>query len=305
MSKRSANLSHSSPTTARKSTLLGLAAVLMWSASVGLMRSITELLGPLGGSAAIYTASAAFAIAAFGLKWRGISLVYLLGGGALFVGYEASLALAIGLAHSRELSLEVGMINYLWPSLTVVLAVVAKQQRGSWLLVPALMVCLVGIVLVMTGDGDWSPQMLWHNVQSNPLAYSLALGAAFLWALYSLIARKFGNGANAVPAFLLATAILLWTKYAFSDEPALSASWPAALQLIAMGLLTAAAYTCWDFAVQRGNLTVLATISYFTPVFSMLLASVWLGVHIGMGFLYGVLLVTAGSLACWWATRDR
>ena len=75
MSKRSANPSHSSPTNARQSTLLGLAAVLMWSASVGLMRSITELLGPLGGSAAIYTASAAFVIAAYGLKGRRISLI--------------------------------------------------------------------------------------------------------------------------------------------------------------------------------------------------------------------------------------
>lgn len=49
--------------------------------------------------------------------------------GTLFVGYEISLALAIGLASDRCQSLELGMINYLWPCLTIVLAILFNQQR--------------------------------------------------------------------------------------------------------------------------------------------------------------------------------
>jgi len=51
------------------------------------------------------------------------------------------------------------------------------------------------------------------------------------------------------------------------------------------------------------TLTVLAALSYFTPVFSTLLASLWLGVRPGPTFGQGVAMVVAGSLLCWWSTR--
>jgi len=63
------------------------------------------------------------------------------------------------------------------------------------------------------------------------------------------------------------------------------------------------AYSCWNIGIQRGNLTVLAAMSYFTPVFSTLLASLWLGVRPGPSFWQGVAMVVAGSLLCWWSTR--
>jgi len=47
----------------------------------------------------------------------------------------------------------------------------------------------------------------------------------------------------------------------------------------------------------------MAAASYFTPVFSALLASAWLQVQPGWGFWQGVVLVTVGSLVCWGATR--
>lgn len=293
------------PLSPQASTLIGLAAVIMWSASIGLFRSISELLGPLGGAAMIFTASGIFASLAFGLRVKDFSPVYLWGGGALFVAYEISLAFAVGLAHSRAQSLELGMINYLWPSLTVLLAVLTRQQRSSWLLLPAVLLCLSGIVFVMKGDGDWSAAVLWGNVQGNPLAYGFAFAAAFIWAGYSLVARIHGKGKNAVPLFLLTTAALLWIKFAFSDAPAISFSLAGIGQVLLLGLLTSAAYSCWNFGVQRGNITLLATSSYFTPILSMLLGSLWLGVKPAHAFLYGVLMVTAGSFLCWWATRTR
>lgn len=295
----------SNASAATRATLVGCIAVLMWSTSVGLLRSISELLGPTGGAAAIYTASAVFAVLFFGMHWRGAPRVYLWLGGALFVSYEICLALAIGMASNRQQSLELGMINYLWPSLTIALAVLARQQRATWWLAPALALCIAGIVLVMKGEADhWTWHMLRDNVSGNRPAYALALLAAFLWAFYTLVARRYGKGANAVPLFLVATAALLWLHHATSAHAlAMAWSWQALVQVCAMGLLTAIAYSCWDYAVQRGHLTLLATASYFTPVFSMLLASLWLGVQTGRGFAMGVALVTLGSLLAWRSTR--
>lgn len=288
------------------STLIGMSAVLMWSASLGLIRSISEIFGATGGAALIFSASAMLATLAVGWpKVRELPRAYLLGSGSLFVAYEIALSLSVGMAHGRAQALELGMINYLWPSLTVLLATLMRQQRGSWLLPPAIALCFAGIVWVMKGDGDWSPALLWANMRGNPPAYALAFGAAILWAAYSVLTRRVGGGKNAVPAFLVVTALLLWIKYALSAEPALHVSLSGALQVLVLSALTATAYSCWNHGVQRGSITLLATASYFAPVFSALLASAWLGVRPGAGFFQGVAMVTAGSFACWWATRAK
>lgn len=287
-------------------TLIGMTSVLMWGATVGLLRSISEIFGPVGGAALVFSTSALFATLALGMpRWRDLPRIYLWGGGMMFVAYEICLALALGFAHDRGQAMELGMINYLWPSLTIVLAVLSRQHRGSWLLLPALGLCFAGIVWVMKGQGDWSVVQMWRNVQGNPIAYALALAAAFLWAAYSVLTRRFGKGRNAVPLFLLATSVLLWSQYALSSEPALTLNLGGVGQVMLLGGLTAAAYSCWNHGMQHGNFTLLATASYFTPVLSALLASLWLGVQPGVGFFYGASMVTLGSLLCWWATRAR
>ena len=285
-------------------TLIGMTAVVMWGATVGLLRSIAEIFGTVGGAALVFSASAVFATLALGVpRWRDMPRAYLWGGGALFVAYEVCLALSLGFAHDRGQAMELGMINYLWPSLTIVLAVLARQQRGTWLLWPALALCLAGIVWVLKGQGDFSVARMWGNVLSNPVAYFLALLAAFLWAAYSNVTRRFGKGRNAVPLFLLATAALLWAQYAASGEPALVFPLGGVGQVLLLGALTASAYSCWNHGMQYGHFTLLATGSYFTPVLSALIASLWLGVRPGAGFFAGAAMVTVGSLLCWWATR--
>jgi drug/metabolite transporter (DMT)-like permease len=285
-------------------TLIGMVAVVMWGATVGLLRSIAEIFGATGGAALVFSTSAVFATLALGLpRWRELPRIYLWGGGALFVAYEVCLALSLGVAHDRGQAMELGMINYLWPSLTIVLAVVARQQRSTWLLWPGLALCLVGIVWVLKGQGDFSVARMWSNVLSNPVAYALALIAAFLWAAYSNVTRRFGRGKNAVPLFLLATSALLWVKYAVGSEPTLAFSLSGVGQVLLLGAFTASAYSCWNHGMQHGNFTLLATGSYFTPVLSALIASLWLGVRPGAGFFAGAAMVTAGSLLCWWATR--
>ena len=288
----------------RRSTLTGMAAILMWSASLGLFRSIAEIFGATGGAALIFSCSGVIASLALGWpRLRALPPLYLFGCGALFVSYEIALALSIGLAHDRQQALELGMINYLWPSLTVLLAIASGAQRTSWLLGPAVALCFGGIAWVVVGDGDMSlPQLLTH-VASNPIAYGLALAAAFIWAGYSVLTRRVGQGANGVPVFLLATAAVLWIKYALGDAPALAFNWPGAAQILLLGVLTAAAYSCWNHGVQHGNLTVLATASYFTPVLSAALTSAWLGVRPGADFAVGVAMVTGGSLLCMVAVR--
>lgn len=294
---------HIYPSTSGKGTLSGMAAIVLWSASVGLIRSVSELLGKTGGAAAIFTVAGVLAsVAVRGSRpWR-LNRIYLLVGGLLFISYEILLALSLGLASSRAQALELGMINYMWPSLTIVLAVLTRQQRGSWLLLPGLALSLLGLVFTVKGDGGWSLQSFAGGMAANPVAYGFAAVAAILWAMYTVLTKRFGDGGNATPFFLLVTAIILWVLYAMGSEPAFHMTFYSGAQVFILGLFMSAAYSCWNFGIQRGNLTVLATASYFTPVLSILLASVWLNTPPSQGFWYGVFLVTAGSLVCWRST---
>ncbi|MFZ4288785.1 aromatic amino acid DMT transporter YddG [Variovorax sp. HJSM1_2] len=288
----------------RSATLKGLVAVLLWSTTVGLIRSISELLGPIGGAAMIFSVGGILAALALGVpRPASFNRIYLFVGGALFITYEIFLALSLGLATNRTQVLELGMLNYMWPCLTIVLAVMLKQQKANWAMFPGALLSFLGLVWVMKGDGDWSPAALLANLQNNPLAYGLAATAAILWAAYSVLTKRFGEGKSGVPLFLLGTALILWLLYAISPEPALRFTFSGVAQVVVMGAFMATAYSAWNYGIQKGNLTLLAVASYFTPVLSILLASVWLSTAPSASFWQGVAMVSIGSVVCWWSTR--
>ncbi|MEG3113084.1 aromatic amino acid DMT transporter YddG [Pantoea sp. T14] len=288
-----------------RATLIGFTAILLWSTTVGLLRSVSEAFGATGGAALIYSTTALLLCFTRGIPNIGaMPKAYLWGGGALFVGYEISLALAIGLASNRNQSLELGMINYLWPCLTIILAIPFNQQRFRLWLWPGLALSLLGIIWVMKGQSAGSPVLLLNNLSSNPLAYALAFIAAIAWALYNNITRRYSRGTNGVTLFFMMTALALWLKYVFDAQSApLHFGLRPLLEVLFMGTSTAIAYSAWNHGIQHGNLTLLATASYFTPVLSASLASLWLGLTPALAFWQGVLMITLGSIVCWLATR--
>lgn len=95
-------------------TLIGASAVLLWSPVLGMLRTITEIFGAVGGAALVFTAAALFSSLILGVpRPSQLPRRYLLIGGALFIGTEISLSLSIGMAHHRGQALELVMINYL------------------------------------------------------------------------------------------------------------------------------------------------------------------------------------------------
>lgn len=73
----------------KRATLTGLAAILLWSTMVGLIRSVSEGLGPVGGAAMIYTVSGLLCLVTVGFPdLRRFSTRYLIAGSILFVSYE-------------------------------------------------------------------------------------------------------------------------------------------------------------------------------------------------------------------------
>ncbi|QUY50245.1 aromatic amino acid DMT transporter YddG [Serratia plymuthica] len=289
-----------------KATLFGLLAILLWSSVVGLIRSVSEGLGPIGGAAMIYSVSAVFLLLVLRLpNLRHFPRLYLILGSLLFVSYEICLSLSLGYANTRLQAIEVGMINYLWPCFTVLMALVFNGQKAKWWLLPGLLLSLFGIGWIMSGEGGWSPAQMLANVRSNPLSYSLAFGGAVIWALYCNLTKKIAQGSNGVVLFITLTAVALWLKYAFSDESGMQFTWPVTLTLLCAGMAMGAGYAAWNVGILHGNMTLLATVSYFTPVLSAVFAALVLDTSLTVTFWQGVAMVTLGSLICWRATRGK
>lgn len=289
-----------------RATLLGLLAIVLWSSVVGLIRSVSEGLGPIGGAAMIYSVSAVFLLVALGVpKWRSFPRPYLIVGSLLFVSYEICLSLSLGYANTRLQAIEVGMINYLWPCFTVLMALALNGQRAKWWLLPGLLLSLFGIGWIMSGEGGWSPAQMLANVRSNPLSYALAFSGAVIWALYCNLTKKIAQGSNGVVLFIVLTALALWLKYAFSAESSMQFSAGVTVTLLCAGVAMGAGYAAWNVGILHGNMTLLATVSYFTPVLSAVFAALVLHTSLTVNFWQGVAMVTLGSLICWRATRGN
>lgn len=291
--------------TGRNATLCGLAAILLWSTASALIRSVSQYFGAIGGAALIYTLGALLLVLLLGKpRLRNASPFYLITGSALFVTYEICLSLALGYALDSAQAIQLMVVNYLWPSLTVLLAIVMNRQTTRWYIMPGTALALLGILWVVSTDG-LSLHSVAANIQSNPLGYSLAAACAITFALYCNVTRRYANGQNHVVLFFVLTAAVLWVKYAFSQELLPAFKFAAGFELLGAGLAIAGGYALWNIGILRGNLTLLATASYFAPVLSSAFAALWLGASLSLQFWQGALLVTLGSLLCWQATRGR
>jgi drug/metabolite transporter (DMT)-like permease len=127
----------------------------------------------------------------------------------------------------------------------------------------------------------------------------LAAVSAVSWALYSNLARRWGSPqGGAAPLFVLATACGLGLLRLLRPE---TTCWSlkGALEVAFMGVVSQGmAYNLWDHGMRRGNHVLLSLSSYFVPVASLLLASVYLAVVPHASVLIGCALVVAGAVIC-------
>lgn len=286
--------------------LMGFLAIVLWSAAVGLIRGVSEHFGPTGGAALIYTLGTALLLFSIGpTRLSSLPRRYLIVGGGLFVAYEWCLSLSLGYADNARQAIEVGMVNYLWPTFMMTASILFNGQRSNALIVPGFVLGIAGICWVL-GDGQGLDITgIISNVRQNPLPYGLALTGALIWAAYCTVTPRLAKGSNGVTLFFALTAVTLWIKYMAHDQPPMVMSWSAAVLLLLAASAMAMGYAAWNFGILHGNAPVLAGASYFTPVLSASLAAAMLDASLPLSFWAGAGMVVCGSLLCWFATRGR
>lgn len=292
-------------------TLAGFAAILLWSTTIAFVRSLSEQVGGLTTAAAVYLIGGLFCLLRLGVRgdatrmFRRLPLRYLFGCGALFVFYMLALYLAVGMAKSRQQVLEVGLMNYLWPALTIVFSLFLLNKKAGLLLFPGALLAVAGIFFVIGQEVSISWTSLAGNFAGNPLAYSLGLLAAIFWALYSNLTRRWAESSGGgVELFIPATGVFLLAFRLLNPEPS---SWTirAGLEAVFLGIVTVVAYILWDRAMRKGDVVLVAAFSYLTPLFSTIVSCLYLGISAGISLWIGCIMIMAGSILSWISISDQ
>src|SRR4051812_38953673 len=120
----------------------GLLAIVLWSGTFALARSLSEKVGPLTAGVAAYLIGAAcsalvsFPAARNRSQASRFSRKYLFGCGLLFTCYTLLIYFSVGLSRTHEELLEVALVNYLWPASTIILSLILLNKRLRPLLWP-------------------------------------------------------------------------------------------------------------------------------------------------------------------------
>ena len=290
----------------KKATLVGLIAILLWSLIVALIKDVSSHFGAVGGAALIYTLASIFLF--FSVGWtrlKSFPKSYLIWGSLLFVAYEICLSLSIGYSQTNRQAIEVGMVNYLWPTFTMVAAILFNQQKANFLIIPGFVVSLLGVCWVLGGDQGFDLIGMTANIQQNPLSYGLAFMGTLLWAGYCTLTARIANGVNGITLFFILVSIVLWIKYLVMGGSRFDFDWSSSISLFFAAAAMGFGYAAWNVGILHGNVTLLAGASYFIPVLSAFFAAILLNTPLDLSFWYGALMVCVGSILCWLATKTK
>lgn len=291
---------HGGHVVSARATSVGLMAIALWSLMAGTVRIVAEAFGATLGSALIYTVGGILLlIFRRPAPLKEFPKRYLFIGGALFVFYESSISLSLGLASTAASSVEVSLVNYLWPTMMVLLtAVVSHRRYGLFKVLPGAIVATCGVMLAVGGNSglDWGAAV--QHVSTNPLPYVLAFLGAAAWSVYAVLTPALSRGVDGTSLFFPCVAVVLWIIH-FASGQGLPATAPGAVDWLFV-LFSAASigggYACWGYGILHGSMEKLAVASYAAPVLSTAASALLLGLSLSLPFWAGVALVAIGSL---------
>lgn len=212
----------------------------------------------------------------------GGSLYFFLQNTALSYTYAANVSILVALA----------------PILTVILAQLfsrSGERLGKYVYIGAV-IAIVGVVLVVLNG-----QLTFHL---NPLGDFIALGAAFMWALYSILIKKYTEQYD---NFLVTRRVMLWAFLTsvplmlvtdgMPDLRPLFTTPRILLSWLFLGVFgNAVCFAIWNVAFKR--LGVVITNNYLYASSFVTLAAGYLILHeeITLMSIIGAVLITAGVI---------
>jgi drug/metabolite transporter (DMT)-like permease len=285
-----------------RATLVGTAAILLWSA-------LASLTAAARGIPPLELLAITFGIAFLcGLTWLlitgGRSSIrklqqpwsYLGFATAALFGYHFLYFSAFSLAPPTQASL----IAYLWPLLIVLLSAwSSRDDRVRPVHIVGVLLGFAGTaLLVLSGNaGNASPH------PNRLLGLLAAFSCALIWSSYSVLNRRFRQvPSEAMIGICGLVALLGWGAHFLVDSQTVSPRTSQWFAIMALGVgPVGLAFLAWDYGTKHGHVSVLGVISYAAPVLSTLLLVLLGYTPVSLSLLAACALVAGGA---WIATAS-
>lgn len=212
----------------------------------------------------------------------GGSLYFFLQNTALSYTYAANVSILVALA----------------PILTVILAQLfsrSGERLGKYVYIGAV-IAIVGVVLVVLNG-----QLTFHL---NPLGDFIALGAAFMWAVYSILIKKYTEQYD---NFLVTRRVMLWAFLTsvplmlvtdgMPDLRPLFTTPRILLSWLFLGVFgNAVCFAIWNVAFKRLGVVITNNYLYASPFVTLAAGYLILHEEITLMSIIGAVLITAGVI---------
>ncbi|HQN81871.1 MAG TPA: DMT family transporter [Bacteroidales bacterium] len=197
-------------------------------------------------------------------------------------------------------------LNMIWPLILVLLSIPILGQKIRWAGILAMVICFLGAMFIALQGDPLS--VLREGVHiKNPWGVVLALGSAFLWAVYFLFNMK-----NTLPdeISLLLNFLFAWVYISLflllsslvSRQSGTGTVSQATLKSILSGIYIgifemAIPFVVWLKALKLAkNTAVVSSLIYIFPFLSLILIHFVLGEPIFLSTVIGLILIVTGVL---------
>ena len=135
--------------------------------------------------------------------------------------------------------------------------------RLRWFHILGVFLGFAGVFVLVGKDGGLNFDFEYAR------GYFYAFLCALIWSIYSVLSRYFGKvSVSSVGAFCAATAILA-AIFHFAFEPTVIPDFKSFLAILVLGLgPVGGAFFLWDYGVKNGDIQMIGTLSYITPLLS-------------------------------------
>ncbi len=295
--------SSSCKVTVAQGTAIGITSCVIWSCAILVMSLLSTAFGAMRAAGIELLIAGMFLLAAAAARGdlRKIFLhsrPCLILCGVFWILNNVLSWVAVSTVTSSAELLVVGLLNYLWPSCTLLLAIPLLGKRPTRWLPVGLLVVFFGIALAKIST---SPNAEFSDLARsiNVIAYACAVLDALAWGIYSNLSAKLSHpeGASGVPVYMVAASLLLLCASQVLEPPASPTTNDWCL-LVGWALASGLAYVSWDVGMRKGSVVTISVASMLIPLSSTIITAFMSGYGMTLYLLVAAALVVAGSAVC-------
>ena len=190
-------------------------------------------------------------------------------------------------------AIQADIIILLWPVLVIFFSgfLISEKLKPQHLFSGAL--GLLSVFFLNYTDEGFILFSSWYS------GYSYALICAVLWSLYTIFTRRFPKVPKEMIGMYYGVGSIFVLTGHLACEDFVMPDVSQGLILAYLGIFVAGgAYFCWDYGIKKGNLKLLATLSYGNSIVSLFLLAFFTQAQLPKNVLWScALVVVAGFCA--------